>query len=211
VPHGGLLVLGSGSTSNRRRGAVAALDVSGDVATTPRTLDLTPFFATLDGMFAAPNIEGAAVHGGELRLFQRGNRRHSENAVIALPLDCTYALLRGESPAPAPISVHKVDLGDVRGIPFCFTDACVLSDGSTIVTAVVEDTDNPYDDGLCVAAAIGRLDANARLVWLRTLDHPYKVEGVEARVDAGHLQLLLVTDADDPGIPAAMLSATTAL
>jgi hypothetical protein len=45
---------------------------------------------------------------------------------------------------------------------------------------------------------------------LQRLDQPYKVEGINARLHGDRLDLLLVTDADDPGIPAALFSTSIA-
>jgi hypothetical protein len=41
---------------------------------------------------------------------------------------------------------------------------------------------------------------------LYRLEQPYKVEGVNARVEGDVIRLLLVTDADDFEIPAALFS-----
>jgi hypothetical protein len=52
------------------------------------------------------------------------------------------------------------------------------------------------------------MDDKGQLRRLLRLDAPLKVEGVEARTDGDAISLLLVTDADDPGIPAALFTAT---
>jgi hypothetical protein len=208
-PHGALLALGSGSRSNRRRAAMLKLDASGAVGETPAAVDLAPFFAPLDAVFAEVNIEGAVVSGAELRLFQRGNNRHPENAIITFPLSPLLAALSsGQIGAIAPSVIRHLDLGQFGGIPYCFTDAARLPDGEVIFTAIAEDTGNAYDDGPCVAAAIGMTESDGALRWLRQLDRPYKVEGVDARADGNSVTLLLVTDADDPDIPASLFSAT---
>ncbi len=77
-----------------------------------------------------------------------------------------------------------------------------------IFTAVAEDTDDAYNDGPCAGAAIGIADSNGHLRCLRRLEQPYKVEGVDARVDGDVIRLLLVTDADDADIPAGLFTAT---
>jgi hypothetical protein len=108
-----------------------------------------------------------------------------------------------------PIEINRFGLGQIDGIPFCFTDAAALPDGDMVFTAVAEGTHDAYDDGPCAGAAIGMVDNHGRLRWLRRLDRPYKVEGVDARVDGDVIRLLLVTDADDADIPAGLFSATT--
>jgi hypothetical protein len=207
-PHGALLVLGSGSKRNRRMGAVLGLDAHGAVRGSPHVVDLSPILAPLDSEFSALNIEGAIVSGDELRLFQRGNRRHGENAIIRFQLSAFLDALSSEQAgAIAPSAVNTFDLGQLDGIPFCFTDAAALPDGSMVFTAVAEDTDDSYIDGRCVDAAIGIADNNG-LRCLYRLDRPCKVEGVHAEVDGNIIRLLLVTDADDADIPAGLFSAT---
>jgi hypothetical protein len=49
------------------------------------------------------------------------------------------------------------------------------------------------------------------LLSLQQLEQPYKVEGISAHLENDTLDLLLVTDADDPAIFAKMLSASLAL
>jgi hypothetical protein len=44
--------------------------------------------------------------------------------------------------------------------------------------------------------------------FLERLDACHKIEGVAARVDNNVIRLLLVTDADDPALPADLFSAT---
>jgi hypothetical protein len=208
-PFGALLALSSASTAQRRRGALVALD-SKDRPANVQSLDITPLLSSLSERFAQFNIEGATVANGMLCLFQRGNRTHPENAVIGFMLDTALAALRGEtSQALRPIAIRTVDLGTSGANPFAFTDAAALRTGETIFTAIVEDTPNAYDDGACIASVAGCLDAQHRIVWLRPFDRPYKVEGIDARVEDGRLELLLVTDVDDAVVPAALLSATT--
>ena len=208
-PHGALLALGSGSRRNRRMGALLGLDAQGAVRGSPHVVDLSPILAPLDDEFPALNIEGAVVSGDELRLFQRGNKRHAENAIIRFQLSVLLDALSSErADAIKPSAINLFDLGQIDGIPFCFTDAAALPDGDMVFTAIAEDTDDAYNDGPCAGAAIGIADNDGHLRCLRRLDRPYKVEGVDARVDGDVIRLLLVTDADDADIPAGLFSAT---
>ena len=208
-PHGALLALGSGSRRNRRMGALLGLDERGAVHGSPRVVDFSPLLAPLGEQFPALNIEGAVVSGGELRLFQRGNKRDAENAVIRFALSALLdALGSGRAVAIKPSAINLFDLGRVDGVPFCFTDAAALPDGAMVFTAIAEDTDDPYDDGPCAGAAVGILDNDGHLRGLHRLERPCKVEGVDARVDGDVIRLLLVTDADDADIPAGLFSAT---
>jgi hypothetical protein len=45
------------------------------------------------------------------------------------------------------------------------------------------------------------------LDWIRPLDSPAKVEGIEARRTSAGTELLLVADPDDPDSPAPLLAA----
>jgi len=208
-PHGALLVLGSGSRSNRRIGALLTLDTQGMVCDSPRVVDLSPILAPLDDAFRALNIEGAIVSGDELRLFQRGNKRHSQSAIIRFQLSVVLDALSSERPNTIrPSAINWFDLGQINGIPFCFTDAAALSNGDMVFTAVAEDTDDAYSDGPCAGAAIGIVDNNGYLRCVHRLDWPYKVEGVDARMADDVIRLLLVTDADDANIPACLFSAS---
>ena len=160
-PHGALLALGSGSRSNRRMGALLALDTQGTVCVSPRVVDLSPILAPLDSEFPALNIEGAIVSGDEMLLFQRGNKRQSENAIIGFQLsDFLDALNSQETRKIMPSTITKVDLGQIDGIPLCFTDATPLPDCSIVFTAVAENTDDNYHDGPCAGAAVGIVDKN---------------------------------------------------
>ena len=175
-----------------------ALDAQGALAGAPRNVDCSALFASLADHFSSLNIEGAAVCDGELRLFQRGNRQHPVNAIIRFPLATVRAALAsGRTDAIDPLAIHSVDLGGIGEVPYSFTDAAALPDGDMVFTAVAEDTHDSYNDGPCHGAAIGVVDSKGRLRSLQPLDHPYKIEGVDARMDGDVIRLLLVTDADD--------------
>jgi hypothetical protein len=207
--HGALLALGSGSKRNRRMGALLGLDAQGAVYGAPRAVDLSPLLVPLEDEFAGLNIEGAVVSGDELRLFQRGNKRHTGNSVIRFKLSPVLAALNsGRTGAIKPSAINSFDLGHIDGVPLCFTDAAALPNGDMVFTAIAEDTDDSYADGACVGAAIGIVSNDGTLRRLLHLDRPHKVEGIDARVDGDVIKLLLVTDADDADVPASLLSAT---
>jgi hypothetical protein len=203
--HGALLALGSGSTPQRCRGVLLGVDEHGAVDRAPHIVDLASLFAALD--FPAVNIEGATACGGELRLFQRGNTSDPRNAILRYPLPLVLAALAGGPAIGAPRDIAIADLGHIDGVPLCFTDVSALPDGSMVFTAIAEDTGDAYNDGPCLGAAIGVMDADGRLRRIERLDRPHKIEGVDARADGGTIRLLLVTDADDAGIPACLFSA----
>lgn len=208
VPHGALLALGSGSTRNRQRGVVLGLDAQGALRGERKIVDLTSVFSCLSALREL-NIEGAAVCGDEMRLFQRGSKGDSPNAIIRFSLPAFLAALHGTaSRTIEPLAVQSIDLGGIGGIPFTFTDAAALPGGEAVFTAVAEDTADSYNDGPCGGAIIGILDRENRVRRLLRLGVPLKIEGVDARSDGDLISLLLVTDADDPSIPAGLFSAT---
>jgi hypothetical protein len=208
-PHGALLALGSGSRPNRGRGVLLGLDSLGAVRGSPHALDMSPILGPLHDAFAELNIEGAVIVGDELRLFQRGNGSRPDNAIIRYPLSPVLDAMRSAcADIIAPTAIDRLDLGSIDDVPLCFTDASALPNGDMVFCAVAEDTDDPYRDGPCVGAAIGIVDNRGHLGALQRLERPYKVEGISARQDGDRLDLLLVTDADDPSVPAMLLSAS---
>ncbi len=113
--HGALLAFGSGSKRTRRMGALLALDARGAVHGTAQAVDLTALLARLDDEFAALNIEGATVQSGELRLFQRANTGHADNAIVRFKLDDVLKALRtGRTRALAIVGIDRLDLGRIK-------------------------------------------------------------------------------------------------
>lgn len=207
--HGALLALGSGSRRNRRKGALLGVDAEGAASGRPGVVDLSAMFSPLEVEFPELNIEGAVVSGDELCLFQRGNKRASPNALIRFRLsevlDALTPVVRQEP--LRSIATQCVDLGEIDGIPLCFTDGSALPNGEMVFTAIAEDTNGSYHDGPCVGAAVGIAGNDGKPRYLDRLDRPHKIEGVDATIDGNVIRLLLVTDADDASIPAALFSA----
>jgi len=209
-PNGALLALGSGSERNRRRAALIGLDARGDVSGAARTVDLSALFSALERHVPALNIEGAVVSGNALCLLQRANKRHPRNAIVRYPLRAVLDALASGDPVGAmpPSAIDPIELGQIAGVPLGFTDGASLIDGSMVFTAVAEDTEDTYDDGACLGAAVGIAAGDGTLLFLDRLEGCHKVEGVAARIDGDMIRLLLVTDADDPTIPASLYAAT---
>ncbi len=213
-PYGALLALGSGSTLNRRRGALLTLDALGAVSGNACAVDLAALFGALDDHFPALNIEGGLVNGDELCLLQRGNRNLGSNALIRYQLAPLLEALGALdshagiiAPPLKPFDIRSVDLGGIDATPLCFTDGAALPDGKIVFSAVAENTRDHYNDGPCVAAAIGIMDMDGDIRCMHQLDQPHKIEGIDARVEGDVIRLLLVTDADDAAIPAGLFSA----
>lgn len=198
---GRLLALGSGSTPQRMRGALIDLPGTGTAANA-RLIDLQPLFAAIAPLVPAVNLEGAVLRGEELLLFNRGTMTHPASQFVAVSL---AAVLEGE--AIAATLCAELALPTCAGVPLTVTDACQLESGTILLSAVAEATADSYADGALVGAAIVQLNADFTLRAVEPLEPTRKVEGLAARMEAGELRLLCVTDADDPAQAAGLYGA----
>lgn len=206
--HGALLALGSGSRPNRCSGALLALNETGDIAAPIRPLQLERLYDRLQTQLGPLNLEGAFITSDELLLLQRGNRTNRQSAIIRLALDAFLrGLQRGHADAAALRGVVSVDIGQLEDVPLAFTDGAALPDGRFVFSAVAEDTGDSYNDGACLGTVIGVAALDGTITSLEPLEGAWKVEGISVEPTDGALDLLLVTDADDESIPAALLSA----
>ncbi|MES2581545.1 MAG: hypothetical protein V4627_02415 [Pseudomonadota bacterium] len=207
-PAGALLALGSGSKPNRETGVLVALDVQGQPNGRMATVDLAALYAPLRKRFTDLNIEGALLVSGELLLLQRGNKGNALNACIRFDWNLMAPWLAGVQPqAPTAKGVQLLDLGSVDGVPLGLTDGAALHGGAWAFSAVAENTDNSYLDGACVASAIGTVGADGKLQALHLLEGAPKVEGLAVTAETGGTSWVctLVTDPDDPSVPAQLL------
>jgi hypothetical protein len=206
-PHGALLALGSGSGARRCRGALLALGANGRVTGRARAIDATDLFARLSRSFDDLNLEGGWVAGNTLHLLHRGNKGSSRNAVLRWDLKPVLRGLVHERALPDadPLDMREFDLGDVQGVPLCFTDASPLPQGGWLFSAVAENTSSAYADAHCLGSAIGRVDARSRLRWIRPVSRKLKIEGIDAQQVGAQLEAWLATDADDPLVAASLL------
>lgn len=211
--HGALLALGSGSKTHRCRGVLLALDAQGVVGERVREINLSAFYGALDEHVSALNIEGSFVDGPELCLLQRGNKNSGANTLIRYALAPLLDALAAHTDLPAllPLALHTVALDGIEGTPLTFTDGAALPNGDIVFSAVAENTQDHYNDGRCLGAAIGIMTRDGQLRSLHPLDHPHKIEGIDARVEGDTMHLLMVTDADNATMPAALFSTTLAL
>lgn len=115
---GALLALGSGSTGARGRGFLWRLRPDGRLRDeAAAAIDLAPLYAALAAELPDLNVEGAAVAGGRLLLFQRGNGAAGVNAVAALDLDAALGELAAGALSPRPLAaVRRHELGSVAGV-----------------------------------------------------------------------------------------------
>ena len=142
-----------------------------------------------------------------LHLLQRGNKGNSPNAVMQWDLKPVLRSLIRERALPdvEPAAVREMDLGDIKGVPLCFTDASPLPQGGWLFSAVAENTGGAYEDGPCLGSAIGRVDVRSRVRWVKLAPAQWKIEGIDAQITGAKLHAWLVTDADDVAVPACLL------
>ena len=207
--HGGLLGLGSGSGPGRDRSFFWPLEAAGALEGEARAIDFHPVYERLRAELGEINIEGAAVRGEFLWLFHRGNEDGGTNAVAEFALTDLSASLSGDLVVdPEELArVRAYDLGELDGVPLCFSDATALFDGLVVFTASAEGE----DDGAIRGSVVGTIDAEGRVRRLRTIDRRWKVEGVHAAVDTGVVDFVFVCDQDEPDAPSPLLSATMPL
>lgn len=212
-PAGALLALGSGSKPQRETGVLLALDAQGAPTGHQTRIDLAPLYAPLRTHFADLNVEGALLVGDELLLLQRGNQDDARSACIRYAWPHVADWLAGAmtgtaAEPPAPRHVQPLVLGTVDGVPLAFTDGTPLHGGAWAFCAVAEATDNSYQDGRCVASAIGIVAPDGQMRQLHLLQGAPKVEGIAAQWVGNSWQFTMVTDPDDRAIAAQLLQAT---
>jgi hypothetical protein len=209
-PHGGLLGLGSGSKPTRDRGFFCSFAADGSLDGDPRAIDAHPAYETLRAeLDGEVNIEGAAVLGDRLWLLHRANEDAGPNAVAEFELaDLSRTLAEDLVIDPEELrALRRYELGALAGVPVCFSDAAMLADELICFTASAEDSASGEIHG----SVVGTIDASGEVHRLRAIDPRWKVEGVDARIDTGMVDLLFVCDQDDPGRPSPLLNATMPL
>lgn len=199
LPDHGLLAMGSGSRATRER---AVLVDRGDRTT---VIDTSRLCGCLRETFADLNLEGAALVGDEFVLLQRGNRSDTRSALIFIAMrDLQQALVTQHFEVTRAPRMVDMDLGMRDDIPWSCTDLTVLADGDLLASAVLENTDDAYQDGPCLGSALVRLAPDGALRWQRNLDTLSKVEGVAVDGDV----VWLVSDADDRAVPSQLRRAS---
>ncbi|MGY3090370.1 hypothetical protein ACVWYF_003425 [Hymenobacter sp. UYAg731] len=205
----GLLLLGSGSRSNRARGWFVPTENP-----VPKVIDLAPLYAHLAANLPAGvvlNLEAAATTATELLLFQRIVGRADAALLFVLPLAETLAFLKSPTGANPP-AVHQLvfELPLIDGCPAGFSGATFV-DGRLFVSASVENTADAVLDGAVLGSFVGVVDVAAhtatfaRLAWADGRPYFGKVEGLAVRqqLAPNQFELLLVTDDDAGGSTAA--------
>jgi len=204
-----VLVLGSGSTPRRMRGALVQRAGAGFRV---EAAGLEPLYERVAELLQVSmdqlNLEGASRHGDTVRWFNRGNLAAGvPSAGVDVPLeDLVDAVLGRGDAGSVPVGRPRVyELGEVEGVGLAVTDAIALPDGRMLLSAAAEDSPNAVDDGPVVATALALVDDEQVLAVAPIPEvggHVHKVEGLALRrADAGEVHLLAVVDDDDPDTP----------
>jgi hypothetical protein len=222
LPDGRLLALGSGSTRARERLLVMGDDLL------PRWIDAAPLYRALraEKTFAGSelNIEGAALLGDRVRLFQRGNGAVVDgvdplNATVDLSLQELLSEMNHWESDPsgecrvALQSITSYSLGTLDGVGLSFTDATPWPSshpGRVAWLAAAEDSPDTYRDGVCAGSALGFMDPDGAIGHqpLRTSTAELfraKAEGIVFDRDDPTLAWV-VLDLDDPERPSELCS-----
>ena len=199
--HGGLIALASGSSEDRRRGAFVALDAEGNPGEIV-ALDLGPLLDRLHDEIPGLNLEGTAVVGDVFRVLQRGNEDGSFNAHLDLDLDGLHRAVAagGTLTDDLLLDVVKHELGQIRGVQLCFSDADTLADGRIAFSASAEP---PIEagDGPQIGSAVGVMSPAGAVEDLQPIDIEVKVEGLAVRQEDDITWAYMVTDEDSPDKP----------
>jgi hypothetical protein len=210
-----LLAFGSGSRPNRECVAIVRPDGTGYRSELLEAHALYAQLRAAPGFLSSElNLEGAALVGDRLRLFQRSNGSPLPGAAprcasCDLPLGAFLAYLEdpGARSPPALEQVRQYELGSIGGARLSFTDACALHDDALLFTASAEASPNAYDDGAVAGSALGKIEpSGARWCALRDEQGrpiPDKVEGV-ALDPRDPSRAFLVFDPDDHRAPATL-------
>jgi hypothetical protein len=205
LPDGSLLVLGSGSTARRMRGAWICFEHE---ASTVHPIDLSGLYAALLREHPELNIEGGAVLHDVVYLCSRGNGSLGDNALIRLSLaQMRETLARSHAlSADSVLGTNRVTLGELAGTALSLTDLAVVGD-RLLFAAAAEASPNTYDDGVCAGSVLGTLTVAGQVGVAAAVTPQLKIEGVCARPGGGADSLLLVADADDRAARAPLLAA----
>lgn len=197
-----LLAFGSGSLPIRE----CILSYTPGLDAKPSIVQASSLYSALRQSLAlcsdSMNLEGAAVMGDKLRLFQRGNGA-SRGFPASVDLDLKELLLwldsQGEPPRPGGVRLYN--LGRQHGVAYGFSDACTIDDKMLGFLACAEASPNPVDDGDILGSQIGILSGDSGR-WTELVDESGKAAAIKAEgllVDPTHTDVAwVVLDPDDP-------------
>ena len=203
----GLLVLGSGSAENRRKGMIVPLgsDHNPGIRNLVQ-LDLAEFTNRLDRKLRGKlNIEGSALVGKSLMLANRANIANPNNSLVITTPEFW------KDQARAPIKTLVLDItksNEVLGV----SELCYVESSDMLLIALTSElTNNAIDDGLIGDSYIGWVNNVAKklnrqrlsldgLLNLTTADEKFKGEKIEglcvSDVKANSFTLHMISDND---------------
>lgn len=194
TPHGGVLLIPSGSKINRHQGALIALKADGSLSEDIRSIDFADLFAALRLRIKKLNIEGAAISGKYLILAQRGNSKKAQNALIKINLQCLLQISSSGILSDKCLEkIVPVDLGNEGNIKYTFTDLFPINDTTLTFLAAAEDTQDSYLDGSTHGSLIGEIDLDGKVSLTQKVSSKFKFEGL-TRINN---IFYLVNDADN--------------
>lgn len=207
-PWGSLISLASG-TKHRDRAVLIPLGPDQMPTGDSHELDVSPLYDELRSKIDGFNIEGCAVRGDTLHLFQRGNSEGSKNARIDLSIAAVQEAVAESRPIVPQhvIGIANYDLGQLQGVKLCFSDASPLSDGRLVFTCSAETSGGGGDDGRIAGSAIGMMERDGKVSMVEPVDLEVKIEGMTAMMVDDAIRVLLVTDGDDPTSPSPLMEA----
>ena len=207
-PFGAILTTPSGSTPLRTKGALLCFTADQEEFLSLTQLDFAPLFAELSKSLPELNIEGVLAHDSTLKLFQRGNGKSGQNAIIHLSLPNLLREAQTEKQITRDVllKITPVNLGSLCGVPLGFTDAALSSEGEIWYLAAAEKSESTYEDGQYSGAVIGKINKDETIEIQFELDCPVKPEGFF--FDDSYKEetrFFIVTDADDANLPSLLL------
>lgn len=208
LPDGRLLGFGSGSTPARER--LVTLTPDGVITLHDGAQLYRAMRADAAFVGSELNLEGAVIIGERLRFFQRGNgavlgdlKPVNATADVSLPAFLAWLDACGAMPELQDVQAH--DLGTIEGVPWTFTDATLLPDGTVVFVGAAEASPNTYLDGETIGSCVGTLyGAEATVIPVVNEANelvPLKLEGIEHR-PGSRASFYVVADMDDPNSPA---------
>ncbi|MDX2105847.1 MAG: hypothetical protein SFY67_05540 [Candidatus Melainabacteria bacterium] len=211
APYGALLAVPSMSRENRVEGVLLVLDKNLKISGEPLPVDFSLLQKHLAVQFSGLNIEGITVNKETARLYQRGNRKQGQNALIDFKAkDFLRDLHDTHCPDPEKIfCVKEFDVGKIEEQVLGFTDAICLDEENILFLAAAEDTDDAYQDGKCFGSAIGLMNANGTIKGLLEIEGKQKFEGLCLKAqNKNMLEIFLTIDTDDEKKPSALYMAS---
>jgi hypothetical protein len=193
-----IAVFGSGSKTDKRNGMLRIF--LGDPLRLEKH-DLGDFYSILKKMSGLEkdfNIEAAAADGDRLYLFNR-----KKNLIFVFSYKSLLEFLQGLGPMPQT-EIYRYQLPFIDGVEAGFSGA-TFYEGKLLVTASVEVTDNPVDDGIVLGSFIGILPTedgvpNKKAIWIlvETTGEPVKIESITVTTKIGitSLGITMTTDSD---------------